>query len=118
SLVGLLSSFTENFLKDLLHTVGSQTSFSTTVLMGVVASALNIFLALFMLRGANWARIIYLCVSTFFLVGMLVLYARIPSTILIVTAAKLLVFGSLLLQPQARQFFSSPPSVVQHDVAG
>ena len=115
--IGLLSGLMETSLKEMLHPIASPLSFSTTVISGAVISAINAILALLMLRGANWARVVYLTISTIALLCMLVVHSRIPSALLFITFTKLAVFGTLLLRPSANQYFVPEDPAHKSDVA-
>jgi hypothetical protein len=110
ALIGLFSSFAETMLKELVANLASPLSLSSTIISGAVVAAVTIMLAIFMLRGMNWARFAYLGLSAILFLCMLAFYSRVPLSILFIALAKLLVFGALLLRTPANQYFIPPRS--------
>jgi hypothetical protein len=117
AVIGLLSGFAEASLKDMFHALGSPLSFSTSVISGVVVSAATMVFAALMLRGANWARIVYLCILGFTFLSLAIMHSRVPAALLFLAAAKSVVFGTLLLRPAANQYFDRSHAAVTNDVA-
>jgi len=116
-LVGILSGMLETSLKEMLYSVSSPLSFSTTIIFSAAILAVTIILSILMLRGANWARIVYLCVAGITFIALLLIHAQISMAIIVMAFAKLVVFGTILFRPQANEFFFPTPTATSDDVA-
>ncbi|MGA9341006.1 MAG: hypothetical protein WBV61_01565 [Rhodanobacteraceae bacterium] len=106
-IVGLLSGIAAASLKELFYAVGSPLSFSTTVLSGAIISGATVILAALMLRGTNWARIVYLFLSVILFLAMLAIRSRVPAALVVTASIKALVFNALLFRAAANRYFVS-----------
>lgn len=102
-LVGLLGGF----VAPLFSTGTLQTPFSvsTTVWAGTVTLVIYVALALLMLRGLGWARIVYVCLLAISLVGLVV--GQQPLSLALITAAKLGIFSYYLFRRESNEYFSN-----------
>ena len=103
SLIGL----TSGLIAPLLNEVAAKYSISSTRAFWLAAGAavLHIVLAVFMLRGAGWARVVYICITALALVGFTSHPPRTP--IIISSVAKFVVFTFFLCRREANTYFST-----------
>jgi hypothetical protein len=96
---GLLPSL---YSSGALHTT---LSVPATLWVGAVTLTIYIGLAALMLAGFGWARIVYVCLLTLSLVGLLL--QRQPFVLAIMIGAKLSVFSYFLFRKEANIYFST-----------
>jgi len=101
-LIGLLGGIvTPVFTSGVVHT---PYSLPVTVWITGVTLSVNIVLGALILSGFGWARIVYICILTFGLLGLLI--GRQPISLTIVTIAKLAVFSYFLFRHESNEYFA------------
>ena len=116
-ITGILSGIAEASLRAMLQPMHSHVSYSSAVSVGTGVLVITIYLASMMLRGANWARILYLVLMTLLSLALLINLSSVAAGVLITALAKQFVFGALLLRPTANQFFNPHQSGTLSDAA-
>lgn len=104
-IVGSLSSLLRPILNQLAD---PQVGVSLTVLLGSLIQISLVVSAVFMLRGANGARITYVVLAGFVILGVLVSWSRVSgmAPIAVFTIAKTIVLLYVLFRPEANAYFS------------
>jgi len=90
-----------------LFTSGTvQIPFSVPVALWVSAVTLfvNLVLAALILAGFGWARIVYVAILAYALLGLLV--GRQPISLAVIAGAKLVVFGYFFFRRESNQYFA------------
>ena len=105
ALFTIISGLAKTSAKEILNSISSPVPYSWIAVFSVVVSVLTIFISFLMLRGHNWARTTYLCLLFVGLIVPLGSFSQAPVSLLLFHLTKLLLFGTLLLRPQANDFF-------------
>ena len=107
AIIGAVSGVADAPVKEALHTASSHLSLSTALFASSALLTLSVALAVLMLRGANWARIAYVSLLVILLLAQVAHLSRHPLAIIVLTVAKLLIFGAVLFRPESNNFFIS-----------
>ena len=107
SIVGLMQWWAVSVIKQVVN-LGRCTP-SMAVWCGVVISVIYILLAVLMLRRRAWARVVYVCLMSFVLLGMMV--GKQTPGIIATTLAKTVVFTFFLFSREANNYFSASASL-------
>ena len=107
-IAGTLSSLVRNTL--LTQMADPHVGVSLTAQLGALTQIAIIVCAVFMLRGANWARIAYVVLTGVTLLGLIVLLARTSGIGVIAgySAIKAAVLLYVLFTPEANAYFAQP----------
>jgi hypothetical protein len=105
SLEGLVS-MVGGFITPLFATgtFHSPYSLNTTMWLGAGTLVVHIVLAALMLRGIGWARVVFICLKTLGLLGIIL--GRQPAALWISTGAQLIIFSVYLFRRESKEYFS------------
>ena len=106
AILAAVSGVADASVKEALHTASSHLSLSTALFASSALLMLSMALSVLMLRGANWARIAYISLLVILLLAQVAHLSRHPLAIVILTVAKLLIFGAILFRPESNSFFT------------
>ena len=105
AILAAVSGVADASVKEALHTASSHLSLSTALFASSALLMLSMALSVLMLRGANWARIAYISLLVILLLAQVAHLSRHPLAIVILTVAKLSIFGAILFRPESNSFF-------------
>jgi hypothetical protein len=101
-LIGLAGGFVKPLITS--GTITTPFSLSTTTWLGAANLVVYVILAALLLRGIGWARVVYVCLLSIGLVGMLL--GKQPASIAVITGLKIAVFSYFFFRRESNDYFS------------